>query len=754
MANPTILIQTAADTLVAISKGATTNNAACQFQDNLTTHAQLGLIGDDNFTLATSPDGNTFNDAIIALPSGAVSFPNTGGFTGDSGSGGSSGLVPAPLAGQAGCLLHGDGTWRQMTAGQVSGLAPSATIDTANASNITSGTLAAERVGDLSGTYLTPASANATYAPLASPALTGTPAAPTQPQGDNSTSLATTAYLDRLLGANSGIATLDSGGKLSASQIPDSLVGAVVYQGTWDASANSPALVSGTGTKGYYYKVSVAGTAGIDGISQWNVGDTIIFDGTAWDKIDGVTNEVVSVAGLYGAVSASALNSALGLAPVATTGAYSSLSGAPAIPTPGGSSGQLQYNNAGAFGGVPGSAWNPTTNTLHMTGALEYASADIVNGHAIRIKSSASEGVNFNVNLQSAGWNQGPAGHENYIDDVILMGWNLGAGGGPEIAGLPCFGLHFENKYYHSGVFAHEFHLQTTDENGVSHRPFSAFLDRTGGNKSGIQLAAGFINFFDYSNSSESQLNIDANNKQINMGNYKLNFPGGNQTVPFQPQNNQNWPSLQTFRGGIALPDNQTIQDSTGISILYKTGTAPNKSVILNSNNWMQFTVGSGYSMQFSVGSLYPLRVGGGALPSVQLGGPNHCGDGTLVVMDETATTGDSTVVIRAGQTREARVRFGSNGGTYDVGLQRDAAGGILNVMDGSTTATNYRPVRASAVITAPATVAALPAATVDGMRAFVIDATSTAFASAVAGGGANHVPVYYDGSASAWKIG
>jgi hypothetical protein len=315
MANPTILFQTGADTLVAISKGASTNNAACQFQDNLTTHAQLGLIGDDNFTLSTSPDGSTFNDAMIASPSGTVSFPNTGGFTGDSGSGGSSGLVPAPSAGQAGYFLHGDGTWQQMTAEQVSGLAPSATTDTTNASNITSGTLAAERVGDLSGTYLTAASANATYAPLASPVFTGTPAAPTQPRGDNSTSLATTAYLDRLFGANSGIATLDSGGKLSASQIPDSLIGAVVYQGTWDASTNSPALVSSTGTKGYYYKVSVAGTTAIDGISQWNVGDTIIFDGSTWDKIDGITNEVVSVAGLYGAISVSALKTALALAP-------------------------------------------------------------------------------------------------------------------------------------------------------------------------------------------------------------------------------------------------------------------------------------------------------------------------------------------------------------------------------------------------------------------------------------------------------
>ena len=85
--------------------------------------------------------------------------------------------------------------------------------------------------------------------------------------------------------------------------IANTVAGAVVYQGTWNASINSPVLISGTGTKGYYYKVSVAGTTTIDTISQWNIGDTIIFDGTTWDKIDGLASEVTSVAGRVGAVA-------------------------------------------------------------------------------------------------------------------------------------------------------------------------------------------------------------------------------------------------------------------------------------------------------------------------------------------------------------------------------------------------------------------------------------------------------------------
>lgn len=53
--------------------------------------------------------------------------------------------------------------------------------------------------------------------------------------------------------------------------------------------------------------------------------------------------------------------------------------------------------------------------------------------------------------------------------------------------------------------------------------------------------------------------------------------------------------------------------------------------------------------------------------------------------------------------------------------------------------------------IQAPLTVATLPAATA-GARNFVSDANATTFASIVAGGGANVVPVYADGTN--WRIG
>lgn len=64
------------------------------------------------------------------------------------------------------------------------------------------------------------------------------------------------------------------------------LAGGVIYQGTWNASTNTPALASGVGTKGYYYVVAVAGTTNLDGITDWEAGDWAIYNGTAWEKVD------------------------------------------------------------------------------------------------------------------------------------------------------------------------------------------------------------------------------------------------------------------------------------------------------------------------------------------------------------------------------------------------------------------------------------------------------------------------------------
>jgi hypothetical protein len=110
-------------------------------------------------------------------------------------------------------------------------------------------------------------------------------------------------------GAALGVATLDAGGKVPASQIP--LQGDLNYQGTWNATTNTPTLTSSVGTKGYYYVVDVAGTTNLNGITDWQIGDWAIFNGSVWQKVDN-TDAVTSVNGLVGTVVLTTTNIAEG----------------------------------------------------------------------------------------------------------------------------------------------------------------------------------------------------------------------------------------------------------------------------------------------------------------------------------------------------------------------------------------------------------------------------------------------------------
>jgi hypothetical protein len=80
------------------------------------------------------------------------------------------------------------------------------------------------------------------------------------------------------------------------------MAGFVNYEGTWNASTNTPTLASSVGTKGDYYVVSVTGTTNLNGVTAWTQGDWAIFNGSAWEKVDN-TDLVTSVAGRTGAIT-------------------------------------------------------------------------------------------------------------------------------------------------------------------------------------------------------------------------------------------------------------------------------------------------------------------------------------------------------------------------------------------------------------------------------------------------------------------
>jgi hypothetical protein len=102
-------------------------------------------------------------------------------------------------------------------------------------------------------------------------------------------------------GVANGVASLDGSGTVPVSQLPAAVLGALNYQGTWNASTNTPTLTSSVGTKGYYYVVNVAGSTNLNGITDWKVGDWAVFNGSEWQKIDN-TDAVTSVNGYTGTV--------------------------------------------------------------------------------------------------------------------------------------------------------------------------------------------------------------------------------------------------------------------------------------------------------------------------------------------------------------------------------------------------------------------------------------------------------------------
>jgi hypothetical protein len=81
---------------------------------------------------------------------------------------------------------------------------------------------------------------------------------------------------------------------------PSLLLGTVTYKGTWSAATNTPTLTNPPSsiTNGNYYVVDAAGTQ--FGLS-FNIGDWIISNGAAWEKVDN-TDAVSSVFGRMGAV--------------------------------------------------------------------------------------------------------------------------------------------------------------------------------------------------------------------------------------------------------------------------------------------------------------------------------------------------------------------------------------------------------------------------------------------------------------------
>jgi len=129
-------------------------------------------------------------------------------------------------------------------------------------------------------------------------------------------------------GAANGVATLDTNSKVPTSQLPDVVLGAMLYGGTFAPGTKVATLTANGKTRlgttaatitltndsaattgfaanqGIFYLASAAGSfAGVT--APFEVGDWLVSTGASWQKIDN-TDAVVSVNGKTGAVSLTA----------------------------------------------------------------------------------------------------------------------------------------------------------------------------------------------------------------------------------------------------------------------------------------------------------------------------------------------------------------------------------------------------------------------------------------------------------------
>jgi len=202
------------------------------------------------------------------------------------------------------------------------------------------------------------------------------------------------------IGVSGYVPTLDTTGHIPLAQLPPSVAGALSFMGTYDAATNKtssaeyptiPASVAGAaGNQGWYFLVNVAGSSehvpldpAIYGTTPFtlNVGDTLVSNGTYWDKIDGNTNEITSVAGVTpdstGKVTLH-VGDIIGAAPLESP----ALTGVPTAPTPvlGDSSTTLATT---AFVSAQIAVSAPVQSVAGRIGAVTLTIADIPDGAPI-----------------------------------------------------------------------------------------------------------------------------------------------------------------------------------------------------------------------------------------------------------------------------------------------------------------------------------------------------------------------------------
>jgi len=533
--------------------------------------------------------------------------------------------------------------------------------------------------------------------------------------------------------------TIANGNDVSVLMVPKGdkgetgATGATGATGPSYAATSSTALTIGTGSKSLTTQTGLAyNTASRVRIS----GTPGTMDGavTAYDSGTGAMTVLVDQTSGSGSASSWVL----------------SLIGAPGTgtATPAGASGAIQYNSAGAMAGAAGLLWDAATTCLRWV-ADQLVSLNRL--WRFEPLSSDTGDPKFTFGIQRGTWTNGPPAEPNYRDYVAHMGWNW-VGGTREDTSQAGYGLSFEHKYYQGGMFGGEWHLQGETSSGTQRRWIGTFLPRDSATGASMSFSFDNISFYDESNNQRF--------KFTNSSGGKLELLGA---AIWQTQNN-----VATFRqlnaagtsylnlGYYNNKDDYVLPSGTWIvGARNPSGTYPGTALAVqatSANSGDSLLNMTGPSV---TGEYYAIQTNASSSDRLVLAHYNNNGS---------SSTAHAEIHIRvlSASSGDPRISFDVNGaGAFALGIDNSdsdkfklsrawRALGTNDVFSADSNKFEFHlPVKVPSY-----TVAGLPSASTvgAGARAFVTDANATTFASIVAGGGANSVPVYSDGTN--WRIG
>ena len=192
------------------------------------------------------------------------------------------------------------------------------------------------------------------------------------------------------------VLTVNAQGQITS--ISTQATNAPSYQGTWNASTNSPTLTSSVGTQGYYYIVSVAGTINLDGNALWSVGDWAIFGNGKWERIAGSTIESftsltttnLAVTGLTGYMYANGSGNVTASTTIPTSALSGTINNAQ-LANSSVTIGSSSLSLGGTLSTLAGVSISGSTNTLSNIGNSSLTNSSItINGNLVSLGGSTT----------------------------------------------------------------------------------------------------------------------------------------------------------------------------------------------------------------------------------------------------------------------------------------------------------------------------------------------------------------------------